>query len=108
MAKNPKIVIFAIIWYKLCIVFIAFGASIHMYLSTILEGDGLTWPIYIRILMIINFLASNWIPWVGLNLGQMVISGTYATWFLTPNKESVPSNTVTQFFKITVKYTMLF
>ncbi|KAL7307930.1 hypothetical protein TKK_0000023 [Trichogramma kaykai] len=116
LRANGRVVMFSLMWYKLCLLVVTLGTFGHLYLQTLteLDEDGLEQlPIYVKVLTLLNFMITHWVTWVFLNFGQMVIAGTMATrfWASRNNKTAEPAeadnrnkNVVGECFKLVGKY----
>ena len=60
-------------------------------------------PGYIKLFSFFNAFGGLWIFAFVSAYTEMILSGTFATWYWSLNKNAVPQNTVTSFIKITTK-----
>ncbi|XP_014233558.1 CTL-like protein 2 isoform X1 [Trichogramma pretiosum] len=116
LRANGRLVMFSLMWYKLCLLVVTLGTFGHLYLQTltVLDEDGLEeLPIYVKVLTLLNVMITHWVTWVFLNFGQMVIAGTMATrfWASRNDKAVEPAeadnrnkNVVGECFKLVGKY----
>ncbi|XP_058804779.1 choline transporter-like 2 [Phymastichus coffea] len=100
----PFSLLFPILPYILYAITVIFCASITIYLSVLPKNEYNETPSYIYFFHFINIFGFLWMTCFITAFSQMILSGSYATWYWFMNKKYVPSYTIISFMAITTRY----
>lgn len=90
----PSLYLFPIIVFVLHAIIIAIAISVFVYLYSVTRSSSGKTPGYLYGFHFLNIFGLIWIMAFVTALAQMILSGSFATWYWTFNKRHVPHDTV--------------
>ncbi|KAJ8680920.1 hypothetical protein QAD02_016707 [Eretmocerus hayati] len=100
----PSLLFFPIIQFLMYLGVVTFAGSVCFSLLTVPSLPNGQTPAHIYVFHLINIFGFLWLGGFFRAFIQMILSGSYATWYWTLHKKYVPNNTVIRFIGTTARY----
>ncbi|XP_023247900.1 CTL-like protein 2 [Copidosoma floridanum] len=98
----PSTLLFPLLPCFICLIVTVFSGTVGIALYVIaVKFDG---PLHVKLFHIFNSFGYLWVASFIGSLSQFILSGTFATWFWTHNKNNVPKDTLVRCTKITFNH----
>lgn len=98
----PTSIVFPLIPFILNVIVTVFAVYVLVYLLSIPQPNEST-PGYMYALHFINAFGFLWLEGFIIAFGRMTLSGTFATWYWSLNKNYVPNLTIIRFMGINMR-----
>ena len=99
----PSTLVFPILPYILSMVMTVYALSVFGYLAAIPKPNEDT-PAHLYVFHFINLFGYLWAGCFIIGFAQMTLSGTFATWYWTMNKNYIPNAVVISFMGTVTRY----